>query len=62
MQVVEVLIRRLTHLRRAEPVPLSAAPVATASESPQDEIIETICAPKLQPRRCLNESGHKLDR
>jgi hypothetical protein len=54
---MEVLVRRLSSLfsRRPEPAP---RPVV----APRDEITETICAPKLQPHRCLNESGHKLQR
>jgi hypothetical protein len=50
-------MRRLTSLfsRRSRPV---RPPVV----SPREGIAETICAPKLQPRRCLNESGHKLYR
>jgi hypothetical protein len=57
-------MRRLTSLfsRRAEPVPRLAASRSTPPGPPQDGITETICAPKLQPRRCLNESGHKLYR
>ncbi len=54
---MEVLMRRLTSLfhRRSAPVP---RPVVAR----RDGITETICAPKLQPHRCLNESGHKLYR
>jgi hypothetical protein len=50
-------MRRLTSLfsRRSDPAP---RPVV----APRDGITETICAPKLQPHRCLNESGHKLNR
>jgi hypothetical protein len=50
-------MRRLTSLfsRRPRPVP---RPVV----APGDEVTETICAPKLRPQRCLNESGHKLYR
>jgi hypothetical protein len=57
-------MRRLKSLfsRRPEPVRTPVASLATPPGSPQDGITETICAPKLHPRRCLNESGHKLYR
>jgi hypothetical protein len=57
MQVLEVLMRRLTSLFSRRPEPISRPIV-----SPRDGITETVCAPKLHPRRCLNESGHKLYR
>jgi hypothetical protein len=53
----EVVMRRLTSLFSRRPEPVRPPVVA-----PRDGIAETICAPKLHPRRCLNESGHKLPR
>jgi hypothetical protein len=57
-------MRRLTSLfsHRSEPVGRPVTSLSTPPGSPQDGITETICAPKLLPRRCLNESGHKLYR
>lgn len=47
-------MRRLTSLlHRREPIRRPVAP-------PRDGIVETICAPRPHPRRCLNEGGHKL--
>jgi hypothetical protein len=50
-------MRRLTSLfhRPPEPVPQPVEP-------PRPAVAETICAPKLHPRRSLNEGGHKLAR
>jgi hypothetical protein len=50
-------MRRLTSLfhRSPEPAPPAVKP------APQG-VTETICAPKPQPRRCLNEGGHKAYR
>jgi hypothetical protein len=64
MQVLKVLRQRLTSLfsRRSESVRPPVASLSTPPESRPDGITETICAPKLRPRRCLNESGHKLYR
>jgi hypothetical protein len=37
-------------------------PVHRPAEPRRQGVVETICAPKPQPRRCLNEGGHKLSR
>jgi hypothetical protein len=43
--------------RRAVP---EARAAARQPRVASDEPGETICAPKLMPRRCLNEAGHKV--
>lgn len=53
----EVMMRRLTSLFHRSP-----EPVRPAAKPPQHGVAETICAPKAQPRRCLNEGGHKAYR
>jgi hypothetical protein len=50
-------MRRLTLLFRRSP-----APVRRPAEPPRQGIVETICAPKPQPGRCLNEGAHKHSR
>jgi hypothetical protein len=50
-------MRRLTSLFTHH-----SAPIRTPIIPPREGIVETICAPKLSPRRCLNEAGHKLSR
>jgi hypothetical protein len=50
-------MRRLTSLFTHNP-----APIRTPVIPPREGIVETICAPKPLPRRCLNEGGHKLSR
>lgn len=50
-------MRRLTSLFTHNP-----APIRTPVVPPREGIVETICAPKPRPRRCLNEGGHKLAR
>lgn len=50
-------MRRLTSLFHR-----SQQPVRRPAELPRQGIVETICAPKPQPRRCLNEGGHKHTR
>jgi hypothetical protein len=51
------MMRRLTSLFHRSP-----EPVRPADKPPQQGVAETICAPKPQPRRCLNEGGHKAYR
>jgi hypothetical protein len=51
-------MRRLTSLFHRPPEPIRRPAVAPR----QQGIVETICAPKPQPRRCLNEGGHKASR
>jgi hypothetical protein len=50
-------MRRLTSLFHR-----SHEPVRRPVEPPRQDVAETICAPKPQPRRCLNEGGHKAHR
>jgi hypothetical protein len=47
-------MRRLTSLFHRPP-----EPVIRPAEPPRKGVVETICAPKPEPRRCLNEGGHK---
>jgi hypothetical protein len=51
------MMRRLTSLFHRPP-----EPVRRPVKPPRQGVVETICAPKLQPRRCLNEGGHKQSR
>jgi hypothetical protein len=48
------MMRRLTSLFHRSPEPVRP-PIAP----PREGVTETTCAPKPQPRRCLNEGGHK---
>jgi hypothetical protein len=51
------MMRRLKSLFHRPP-----EPVHRPLEPPRQGVVETICAPKLQPRRSLNEGGHKIRR